>query len=86
MATFKDFPPAQKAATFTLDQELEKMTSAATGGGTAKNGCENLSDLADKSPCRGCPKDAMSLTVQFSALRDGTTTCPARLWTASASY
>jgi arylsulfatase len=36
LATFKDFPPAQKAATFTLDQALEKMTAAATGGGTAK--------------------------------------------------
>jgi hypothetical protein len=34
MATFKDFPAAQKAASFTLDQALEKMSSAATGGGT----------------------------------------------------
>jgi len=37
LATFKEFPPAQKAATFTIDQALEKMTAAATGGGTAKS-------------------------------------------------
>jgi len=30
--TFKEFPPAQKAATFTIDQALEKMTQFATGG------------------------------------------------------
>jgi len=36
MATFREFPPAQKAATFTLDQALEKMSSAATGGGAGK--------------------------------------------------
>jgi arylsulfatase len=36
MATFKEFPPAQKAATFTLDQALEKMSAAATGGGSGK--------------------------------------------------
>jgi hypothetical protein len=35
IATFKEFPPAQKAATFTLGDALEKMTAAATGGGTA---------------------------------------------------
>jgi arylsulfatase len=34
--TFKEFPPRQKAASFTIDQALEKMTAAATGGGTAK--------------------------------------------------
>jgi hypothetical protein len=34
MATFKEFPRAQKAASFTLDQSLEKMTAVATGGGT----------------------------------------------------
>lgn len=33
MATFKDFPPAQHAATFTLDQALEKMAGAGGGGG-----------------------------------------------------
>jgi hypothetical protein len=37
MATFKDFPPRQKAASFTIDQANEKMTAAATGGGTAKS-------------------------------------------------
>ncbi|MFX7540812.1 hypothetical protein ABTJ80_20245, partial [Acinetobacter baumannii] len=31
LETFKDFPPRQKAATFTIDQALEKMTEAATG-------------------------------------------------------
>jgi hypothetical protein len=34
--TFKDFPPRQKAATFTIDQALEAMASAATGGKAAK--------------------------------------------------
>jgi arylsulfatase A-like enzyme len=32
IATFKEFPPAQKAATFTLGDALEKMSSAASGG------------------------------------------------------
>jgi len=36
IATFKEFPAVQKPGTFTLDQALEKMTAAATGGGTAK--------------------------------------------------
>ena len=35
LETFKDFPPRQKAATFTIDQALEKMAAAGTGGGTA---------------------------------------------------
>jgi arylsulfatase A-like enzyme len=35
LKTFKQFPPRQKAASFTIDQAMEKMTSAATGGGTA---------------------------------------------------
>jgi arylsulfatase len=30
--TFKEFPPRQKAASFTIDQALEKMTAAAAGG------------------------------------------------------
>jgi arylsulfatase len=30
-ATFKDFPPAQKAATFTLDDALAKMNEAVSG-------------------------------------------------------
>jgi arylsulfatase len=33
LATFKEFPPRQKAASFTIDQALEKMAAAATGGG-----------------------------------------------------
>jgi hypothetical protein len=33
MATFKEFPPRQKAASFTIDQAMEKMTAAAAGGG-----------------------------------------------------
>jgi hypothetical protein len=37
LATFKEFPPAQKAASFTIGQALEKMTSAATGGGAPKS-------------------------------------------------
>jgi hypothetical protein len=32
LATFKDFPPRQKAASFTIDQALEKMADAAGGG------------------------------------------------------
>jgi len=31
VATFEDFPPRQKAATFTIDQALEKMADAASG-------------------------------------------------------
>ena len=31
LATFKDFPPRQKAASFTIDQALAKMTEAASG-------------------------------------------------------
>jgi arylsulfatase len=33
LATFKEFPPRQKAASFTIDQVVEKMMSAAGGGG-----------------------------------------------------
>jgi arylsulfatase A-like enzyme len=32
LATFKDFPPRQKAASFTIDQALEKMTAALESG------------------------------------------------------
>jgi arylsulfatase len=31
LATFKDFPPRQKAASFTIDQIMEKMTAGAAG-------------------------------------------------------
>ena len=30
--SFKEFPPVQKAASFTLDDTLAKMTAAGTGG------------------------------------------------------
>jgi hypothetical protein len=30
--TFKEFPPRQKAASFTIDQALAKMSQAASGG------------------------------------------------------
>lgn len=33
LATFKEFPPRQKAASFTIDQALEKMNDAAGGAG-----------------------------------------------------
>jgi arylsulfatase len=33
LATFKDFPPRQKAASFTIDQALEKMEATASGAG-----------------------------------------------------
>jgi arylsulfatase len=33
LATFKDFPPRQRPASFTIDQILEKMTNDAFGGG-----------------------------------------------------
>jgi arylsulfatase len=29
--TFKEFPPRQKAASFTIDQVMEKMTAGASG-------------------------------------------------------
>ena len=32
-ATFKEFPPRQKAASFTIDQALSKMAEAASGAG-----------------------------------------------------
>ena len=35
LKSFKEFPPRQKAASFTIDQAMEAMTSAGTGGGTA---------------------------------------------------
>jgi arylsulfatase len=31
LGTFKDFPPRQKAASFTIDQALEKMADATSG-------------------------------------------------------
>ena len=31
LATFRDFPPRQEAASFTIDQALEKMADAASG-------------------------------------------------------
>ena len=31
LATFKEFPPRQKAASFTIDQALEQMADAASG-------------------------------------------------------
>jgi hypothetical protein len=34
--TFREFPPRQKAASFAIEDALEKMTAAATDGGTAK--------------------------------------------------
>ena len=33
LETFKEFPPRQKAASFTIDQVMEKMVAAGTGGG-----------------------------------------------------
>ena len=36
LETFKEFPPPQKAASFTIDQAMEAMISAGSGGGTAK--------------------------------------------------
>ena len=32
LKTFKEFPPRQKAASFSIDQVMEKMTEAASGG------------------------------------------------------
>ena len=32
IATFKDYPPSQKVGSFSLDQVLEKLSSAQTGG------------------------------------------------------
>ena len=32
LATFEEFPPRQKAASFTIDQALEKMVAAGAGG------------------------------------------------------
>jgi arylsulfatase len=33
LETFKDYPPRQKAASFTIDQAMEKMNEAASGAG-----------------------------------------------------
>ena len=33
LATFKEFPPRQKAASFTIDQAMDKMSDAASGAG-----------------------------------------------------
>jgi arylsulfatase len=33
LATFREFPPRQRAATFTIDQALEKMKAALGGAG-----------------------------------------------------
>src|SRR5689334_9413207 len=33
LKTFRDFPPRQKAASFTIDQAMEKMQSAMSGAG-----------------------------------------------------
>jgi len=33
LATFKEFPPRQRAASFTIDQAMEKMQAAASGAG-----------------------------------------------------
>jgi len=33
LSTFKEFPPRQKAASFSLDQVMEKMTEASGGAG-----------------------------------------------------
>ena len=33
LETFKEFPPRQKSASFTIDQALDKMSAAAAGGG-----------------------------------------------------
>lgn len=33
LATFKEFPPRQKSASFSLDQVIEKMTEASSSGG-----------------------------------------------------
>jgi arylsulfatase len=32
LATFKEFPPRQKAASFSIDQVVERMAAAASGG------------------------------------------------------
>jgi arylsulfatase len=32
LQTLKEFPPRQKAASFTIDQALAKMSEAASGG------------------------------------------------------
>jgi hypothetical protein len=33
LATFKEFPPRQKAASFTIDQAMKKMEAAMSGAG-----------------------------------------------------
>jgi len=33
LQTFKEFPPRQKAASFSVDQVIDKMTEAAGGAG-----------------------------------------------------
>jgi hypothetical protein len=36
LETFKEFPPRQKAASFTIDQAMEKMEAAFTGPSAGK--------------------------------------------------
>jgi arylsulfatase len=33
LETFKDFPPRQKAASFTIDQAMEKLEASTSGAG-----------------------------------------------------
>ena len=33
LQTFKEYPPRQKAASFTIDQAMQKMEMAISGGG-----------------------------------------------------
>ena len=54
LETFKEFPPRQKAASFTIDQAMEKMASAAAGGKAGQECClEEIDDLR-LSRCGAC--------------------------------
>ncbi|MEK2689628.1 arylsulfatase [Bdellovibrio sp. GT3] len=52
MATFEEFPPRQKAASFTVDQILEKMSNAAGYAHNDSEGNAVASAVTEKSPGR----------------------------------
>jgi len=50
LATFVEFPPRQKAASFTIDQVLAKMEAAITGGQWDCGGRSTTASSADRIP------------------------------------
>ena len=67
LATFKEFPPRQKAASFSLDQVIEKMTEASSGAGLSVRGTDVA---AGERPCRNgsCWRPATALAGPMAGL------------------